>query len=59
MINKQPERRFDSDRRDQYSLPTCNSHIDSRGYCELGPSTSELLGILRVLEDNGTGSQSS
>ena len=58
MIRKQTERRFDGDLGDQYSLPSCSSQYSSLGCGELGPSTLEMLGVLRVFEDNDTGSES-
>ncbi len=58
MVREQLERRVDTNSGDQYSLPTCSSHIDSLGCCELGRGTTELLGVLRALEDNNTGLES-
>ena len=56
VIKKQFEPRSDTDPRDQYSLPTCSSNVASLGCCELGPGTTELLDVLRILEDSNTGS---
>ncbi len=55
VIRKQAECRFDIDHEDQYSLPACSSHINSLSCSELGPNTTQLLSVLRVLEGNDTG----
>ena len=50
LANEQPDNPFRTDSADQYSLPTCQSDLSSSDYSELGPSTTQLLGILQALD---------
>ena len=50
VINNQFERQVDADFEDQYSTPGCRSLMASPGVNELDPNTSQMLGVLQLME---------
>ncbi len=58
VVRKQTEYQVDHGLDDQYSIPACSSRIKSSGCRELGLGTTQLLGVLRALENNDTGLES-
>lgn len=50
MDGEQFEGHAQTEGEDQYSLPTCHSQAASFDCSNLGPSTTQLLGVLQALE---------
>lgn len=53
MDKKQTKSRAEADQDDQYSRPVCRSRNKPVDNKELGPNATQLLGILRSLQDDG------
>ena len=53
MDKKQIKPRVETDQDDQYSRPVCRPRNKPSGEQELGPNTTQLLGILKTLQGDG------